>query len=232
MSSQSNPAHRTRYGMMNPELVENDLWSLAASSNWTAYHLRQHLHHESRSDDFRYDFSHSSYRDASPGPFWSWERFGRTSTILPDGRVIHVGGEHEDSYDYDFCIYNDVIVEYPSGERAFYLYPKDVFPPTDFHTATLVGDDIILIGSLGYKDMRLPTATQVLKLDARTLAMRAVQTSGDGPGWISRHRAERTNDEAILVVGGKLRSGADYTDNTNVFELDLHAMTWKRQVRL
>ena len=65
-----------------------------------------------------------------------------------------IAGEHEDFYDPDFCIYNDVFVERARRPPGIYRYPKDVFPPTDFHTATLVGDEIILIGSLGYRDLR------------------------------------------------------------------------------
>jgi hypothetical protein len=34
-------------------------------------------------------------------------------TLLPDGRAIQIGGEHEDYYDPDFCIYNDVFVHEP-----------------------------------------------------------------------------------------------------------------------
>ena len=33
-------------------------------------------------------------------------RLGGTRTELSDGRVIWIGGEHEDGYDPDFCIYN------------------------------------------------------------------------------------------------------------------------------
>ena len=117
------------------------------------------------SGDFCPNYAHSSYRDSIPGPFWSWDRFGRTSTELPDGRIIHIAGEHEDYYDPDFCIYNDVTVEHPGGRLEFYLYPKEIFPPTDFHTATLLGDDILLIGSLGYTDMRRIGETQVLRLN-------------------------------------------------------------------
>jgi hypothetical protein len=33
-----------------------------------------------------------------------------------DGRVVYLGGDHEDSYDPDFCIYNDVVVFGPKTE--------------------------------------------------------------------------------------------------------------------
>lgn len=218
---------RTRYGTTHPERVESELWETAVQNHWSSYDLRQHL--AIRGSLRCQDFSHSNYRDSDPGPFWSWERFGRTSTSLPDGRVIHIAGEHEDSYDPDFCIYNDVVVDYPDGRRELYLYPKDVFPPTDFHSATLVGDEIILIGSLGYHDLRRPGETQVLKLDTRTLRMKAVTTRGEGPGWISRHTVEKLGEAAILVVGGGVQRAEDYEPNNGIFELDLATMTWRRR---
>src|ERR1700676_1555780 len=38
------------------------------------------------------------------GPIWTFERMGATRCILADGRILCIGGEHEDSYDPDFCI--------------------------------------------------------------------------------------------------------------------------------
>ena len=219
---------RTRYGKTHPERVENELWEKAIQENWNGYQLGQHLQIKGAAGRFCQDFSHSSYRDSDPGPFWSWERFGRTSTSLSDGRVIHIAGEHEDSYDPDFCIYNDVVVEHPDGRREIYLYPKDVFAPTDFHSATLIGDEILLIGSLGYHDLRRPEETQVMKLDTRTLRIEPVATTGDGPGWVSRHSAERLDETSILVIGGSVQTLDDYEANTGVFVLDLTTMIWRR----
>jgi len=215
---------RTRYGTTHPERVESQLWQKAVRENWSGYDLRKRL--ARRSSLQCLDYSHSRYRDSDPGPFWSWERFGRTSTKLPDGRIIHIAGEHEDGYDPDFCIYNDVVVEHPDGRLEFYLYPRDVFPPTDFHSATLIGDEIVLIGSLGYRDLRRPGETQVLKLDTRTLRIAPVATTGEGPGWISRHTAER-RESSILVVGGRVQTQDGYEPNEGVFELNLTTMTWR-----
>jgi hypothetical protein len=39
-------------------------------------------------------------------PVWCFYRLGGTVTVLPDRRQVHIGGEHEDYYDPDFCIYN------------------------------------------------------------------------------------------------------------------------------
>ena len=84
------------------------------------------------------------------GPGWCFDRFGQSTTVLPDGREVLIAGEHEDYYDPDFFIYNDVVVRAPDGKVAIYGYSKEAFPPTDFHTATLLPDSIVLIGSLGY----------------------------------------------------------------------------------
>lgn len=222
-------ATRTRYGATHPEKVENPLWEQAIREEWTGYGLRQHLAIELHSQCAGYDFSQSAYRDTTPGPFWSWQRFGRTSTPLPDGRIIHIAGEHEDSYDPDFCIYNDVVVEHPDGRREFYLYPREVFPPTDFHTATLVGRDIILIGSLGYHDLLRAGETQVLKLDTDTLRFETLATRGEGPGWISRHTAEKVGEAVILVAGGNVATPGSYQPNAGLFELDLSTLTWRRR---
>jgi len=63
--------------------------------------------------------------DTPGGPVWSAQSFTR----LPDGHAVLTGGEHEDSYDPDFNIYNGVIVVCPDGKLAFYGYPEEVFPP-------------------------------------------------------------------------------------------------------
>lgn len=61
-----------------------------------------------------------------------FRRFGRSSTLLADGRLVLIGGEHEDSYDSDFCIYNDVVVRHPDGRLEVFGYPKEVFPRQTF----------------------------------------------------------------------------------------------------
>jgi len=94
------------------------------------------------------------------GPTWSFDRFGQSVTEMPDGRTVYIGGEHEDHYDPDFCIYNDVAVKYPDGAVDFYCYRKSDFPPTDFHSASLVGKKIVIIGGLGYVEERIPGQAQ------------------------------------------------------------------------
>ena len=78
------------------------------------------------------NFADSAYRDSVPGPYWSWDRFGRTSTTLPDGRIVHIAGEHEDYYDNDFCIYNDVVVEHQMVDSNFISTRRMSFPRPTF----------------------------------------------------------------------------------------------------
>ncbi len=160
---------------------------------------------------------------------WCYERFGRTTTILPDGRIIEIGGEHEVSYDPDFCIYNDVTVFEKSGDINIYSYAREIFPPTDFHTATLVDDAIYIIGRLGYQDARIAGHTAVYKLDTKSLKISPFDTQGDGPGFISRHKAG-LKDDKIFVSGGKqiviIDGKEDYIANTKNYQLCLKTAVW------
>lgn len=165
-------------------------------------------------------------------PVWCFDRFGMSHTRLPDGRALFIAGEHEDFYDPDFQIYNDVIVMDRDLRITIYGYPADVFPPTDFHSATLVDDDTIyIIGNLGYLDDRRPGDTPVCVLDTRTMQLRRVPTAGDNPGWIFQHTATYVAARhAIRVTGGKIATGergnAGLPANTRSFWLDLATVTW------
>jgi hypothetical protein len=164
------------------------------------------------------------------GPCWSWQRYGRTETTLPDGRLIRIGGEHEDYYDPDFYIYNDVVVSDRTGRIEIFGYSEEVFPPTDFHTANLAGDRIIVIGNLSYPRLRKDRA-QVLVLDTNRYAFDHIATTGDGPSWLHSHSAELAEDgEAIIVRGGvtedpNLRL---LVENIDDWRLDLGSWGWVR----
>jgi hypothetical protein len=165
-------------------------------------------------------------------PVWCSQRFGQTLNLLPDGRAVQIGGEHEDFYDPDFCIYNDVIVYERDGSIAIYGYPESEFPPTDFHTATRVGDSIYVIGSLGYQGTRQFGATPVYRLDTRTLRMDRLHATGDAPGWIYKHRAVLVGPHAIRIWGGLIvteKSDIEsHEQNLGSFILDLERLVWRR----
>ena len=171
------------------------------------------------------------------GPIWTFDRMGATRTQLADGRIIFIGGEHEDFYDPDFCIYNDVVVISPGGGGsadgiAIFGYPRELFPPTDFHTATLVDDKIIVIGSMGYPKDRRHGHTPIFTLDLNTLSLTRVETSGREPGWISRHEAKLGNDGLIAVSSGVIccedGDGGFLVKNVDEYELDTNSWNWSR----
>ena len=208
-----------RFGTANPELIQEPFWEAMVRSGATAW---------SAAEAFR-------EIGGAPGqaaePVWCAQRFGQSLTVLPDGRIIQTGGEHEDGYDPDFCIYNDVIVHYPNGRIQIFGYPETLFPPTDFHTATLVGDHIYIVGSLGYPRTRRFGVTPVFRLDLRDFHIEPVAARGDEPGWISRHRA-RLDQGRILVSSGELsdlRDGEErYYAFAGVYALDLASLLWSR----
>lgn len=198
----------------------------------TAWWARQRFKVPAR---FGSDPSHSGYRDQPGGPLWCFTRHGRTVTQVDHGTLIYIGGEHEDSYDPDFCIYNDVVIENVNGEVEIVGFAKDDFPPTDFHTATIgMGNDLWLVGSLGYRDLRREGETQVYRFDcgSRTISS-AIDTWGDGPGWISRHSARYVRRwQEVVVKGGQIwetRQGKlGLHPNAATFSLDLARGEWRR----
>jgi hypothetical protein len=177
-------------------------------------------------------FGGPSALDAGPG--WCFERFGQTTTVLDDGRQILIAGEHEDHYDPDFFIYNDVVVIAPGGEIAIYGYPKEVFPPTDFHSATLLPGRIVLIGSLGYQEERVnKTETQVLQLTLDNFEIHTTDPSGPSPGWIHGHTAFLSDDgQSIVISGGKIDpgcAGRSYKESLDDWALDIRSWRWRRR---
>lgn len=161
------------------------------------------------------------------GPAWCFDRFGQSRTVLPDGRTILVAGEHEDAYDPDFYIYNDVVVWHPDDRIDVYGYPVADFPPTDFHSATLFGDRLILVGSLGYHDNRRPGQTQTLALDVHSLQIEPLTTTGQNPGWIFRHRAV-LEGERLVICGGEVQTDSGIVENIDDWQLDLRSWKWTR----
>jgi ankyrin repeat protein len=207
--------HR-RFGESNPQKMNFPFWKAMVTSGRDAYGARE------RFDDI----------NTRESPVWCFRRFGKSITELPDGRVIEIAGEHEDGYDPEFCIYNDVIVHHGDGTFDIYGYPRELFPPTDFHTSTLVGKYIYIIGNLGYLGERQCGCTPVLRLDVESLEIERVETSGDNPGWISEHKATCARDGRIQIRGGKicqLQDGVEQcSPNTSEYVLDLATSAWTK----
>ena len=172
-----------RFGSTNPERMTNPLWDWMIRTKTAAFHATQ-----------RFKGPHSE----TSGPAWCFDRFGMTETVLPDGRRVFIGGEHEDHYDPDFYIYNDVIIWNPDDTIEVLGYPLEVFPPTDFHSATLVDNHIVIIGCLGYPSQRTAQSTQVAILNLDNGSMRLAKTHGPMPRWLYNHQS--TWDEASRSI--------------------------------
>lgn len=208
---------KPRFGAANPQVMDLPFWREMVRSGISAYEAQTKLEEPDGVVD---------------GPVWCFDRFGMSFTELPDGRFVEIAGEHEDSYDPDFCIYNDVVVHDGPGEFRILGYPKEVFPPTDFHSATLVDGSIYIIGRLGYFGTRKFGTTPIYRLDCDSWRIEEVEATGQNPGWIYKHRARLDEGRQIVVSGGKIcRPVADkeeHIDNMDEFCLSLDSMKWAR----
>lgn len=203
-----------------PKSLDNPAWHWLVRTRLSAY---------SGNEIFK---GPSSYE---AGPMWCFDRFGMSKTTLSDGRVVYVGGEHEDHYDPDFYIYNDVIVIDPDGTIHIRGYSKDQFAATDFHSATLAGNTLLIIGCLGYHADRAAGVTPVYRLSLDTWCIEHVATDGQSPGWIHGHTAELSEDgHSVVVIGGKCWVGENHSmiENIDSWSLDVSSGRWTRLTSL
>ena len=203
-----------RRGTANPERLTNPVWQWALATRAPAHSLNTFFDGPSSLTD---------------GPCFSGDRWGSNQLVLPDGREVWIAGVHEDFYDPDFFIYNDVFVR-DGDALEIYGYPSELFPPTDYASATLVGDQIVLIGNLGYAESRADVPPQVLLIDTNSWAITPWECSGDDPGWICRHTARLSpTGRSIFVEGGSRFLSPDQAlqPNEDLFELDLQARDWR-----
>ena len=81
-------------GTVNPSIMNKPFWMFQVAGGCSAYTART-----------TFGDTEEPFED-SDGPVWCFFRRGATCTKLSDGRIVCIGGEHEDAYDPDFCIYN------------------------------------------------------------------------------------------------------------------------------
>jgi ankyrin repeat protein len=209
-------ARNRRFGTSNPERIDEPFWHAMIRSGVNGYLAIKAFDGPSSFDG---------------GPVWCAERFGQSITFLEDGRIVQIAGEHEDGYDPDFCIYNDVFVHEPDGCIVIFGYPEPVFPPTDFHTATAIGTHIYVIGSLGYHGTREYGRTPVYRLHTGTYAIERIDCTGEAPGWIYGHTAKLRSPTEIEITSGKIvtADGSDekHAENQQAFVLDVERRMWR-----
>ena len=213
-----------RFGKRNPEKFTEPFWLGMIRAGINAYQAAQLFSGAAFAEGIkpRKRLFQEGYL-----PVWCAQRFGQSITFLSDGRIVQIGGEHEDGYDPDFCIYNDVFVHDVAGGISIFGYPEAVFPPTDFHTATLIGEYIYVIGSLGYSGKRSYGTTPVFRLDTRTFRMERVETSGVAPGWIYRHRAVLVSADEIRISAGTIATEPKDEVNEKSYILDTKNRVWR-----
>ncbi|KAK3326840.1 hypothetical protein B0H66DRAFT_638043 [Apodospora peruviana] len=153
----------------NPTIINKPFWKYMIAKVGDAAGARQML-------DLDFDMN---------GPVWCFAPSGMSITWLPDAHVVCIGGKHEEHYELDEFIYNDVIVVRSAtapaetgtdlrtavipppkpDEITIYGYRKTVFPPTDFHIVMHVGESeteghnggfIYVIGGVGHRDRGCP----------------------------------------------------------------------------
>ncbi len=151
-------------------------------------------------------------------------RFGMSCTVLDD-KTIFIGGEHEDYYDPNFCIYNDVIVVSNDNENPtvrVYGYPKDVFPPTDFHCSIVIGDYIWIVGCIGYSWQR-GHKIQVCRLHVPSMQMETVVTTGPYNRKTNTNTITQTQNTCTLQDDG---TTIKVTVGKFVWNLDTQTCIW------
>ncbi|KAK8085284.1 hypothetical protein PG997_006555 [Apiospora hydei] len=236
--------HAARFGKSNPEIVDVPFWSAMFAAQEDPRLLEARSRELDREGEGGGEDEEQVSRTCRRRlPTWTFtKRFGQTMTQLPDGRLVFIGGEYDDYYDPDFHVYNDVCV-YDENSTSLsdancfvvYCYPRDVFPPTDSHTATLVPgtSDIYVIGCMGYPDQRRPGETPVYRLDTRDFSMHPVETSGrsragsDGTAIRVWGKKRRSFGSQICVEGDEKQG--DIVDFEGEYLLHLETGRWSRQ---
>src|SRR5262247_2373695 len=72
----------------NPTLSTNPFFKIAIRHELKPYDVLTHLN---------IDYGHHEAK------VWTWYRFGQTCTVIPGGRKVYIGGQHE-----DWCVQNQV----------------------------------------------------------------------------------------------------------------------------
>ncbi len=195
----------------NPINVSNTFYQWAVSYNLSAEVIKL-LIIEHCNIDFNPDRQ----------PFWSAVRSGQSRTELADGRIVLIGGENHEPFNY--LIYHDVIVMHPNGNVKVYNYPQKLFNCPELHTATLVSkgadESIIIIGSNNEH-------TSVYRLNTHDFKIEQLVTR-NSMGWIQGHNATLKNHQ-IIVTGGEqlIEDTMILVDNIDSWSLNLKTLIWK-----
>ena len=178
-------------------------------------------------------FKHPKFGKTNPhklsNPYWQWV-INHQLSAWQIGNIIVDNAVAENRFDssplWGFERMGQTVTKLADGRMEIYGYPRAVFPPTDFHTAILVGDYIYLIGSIGYVDERRYSHTPVYRLNIYTLKIDEM-AARNSMGWIYKHKAV-LKDNRIVVTGGQYMLDVDspIMDNLDTWELNLNTLIW------
>lgn len=204
-------------GKSNPEIAQSNFYSEMILTNACPFKVNKQIPNEI--------FEPSNEKGKKHKLLWTNDRLGQLTLELNDGRVLAIGGEHEDFYDPHFCIFNDIIVHEANGDKKVLLYPYDVFPPTDFHTGTLIDDKVYIIGRMGY-DIPEDGSKPVYIIDINTYEIQELKIKNTIDGCVNSHKAERVENGIIISGGRVLRLKGEMESFTEKYLLDLNQLMW------
>lgn len=139
-------------------------------------------------------------------------RAGATTTVLPDGRVVTIGGAVL-SADGGLQTVHDTIEYYDPRSNQFFTLEHRLDVPRVWHTAThLSGGEILVVGGVtGGVDgtWQMATSALIINIDGGPESVRTVSMPLPTAEARMRHQAVRLDaDGSVLLVGGM---GADGT---------------------
>lgn len=145
-----------------------------------------------------------------PGPDLNYPRYNHTATLLPDGRVVVIGGITDTS---NATRLNSAEV-YDPATNSWTLYANGSNSLRNQHTATLLKDGRILVVGGDANFGGVVNSAEIFD------PVTGTWTPVASPGPMANHAAARLNDGSVLVLGGY----SGYTGSSPDFLL--HAMRY------
>ncbi len=151
---------------------------------------------------------------SSPRPVFTFDRLGRTETVLPDGRIVYIGGGHEDHHHPDFFIYNDVVVVrgrvQPAQQYDFSTYADSLEFGVDERRTTA-----------GWARGARPEEIDIYRYPVEVFPPTDAHSAVYYP-------EEGTGKEYIYIIGGRGYAGGVHRQGTLTYRLDLDDFSIRR----
>lgn len=201
---------RTLFGAANPTKFDDRV------KLWLASAMRQEL------DPVR-TYWENSNDIFVPNGLWTFERTGNSIELLPDGRVIFVGGYEDYACPLSGQCYNDILVVEPDGTTALYGYPKEAFPPLAGHAFFATVEWAYLFGNAAQETRSRTGPSDLYRVHLQTFVVEKVRVQGDIPPAYSHATIAPVDPETIEVMFSNLKSPGP--ENAYLFDLSQHLWT-------